>query len=305
MVITTTSIFATSDGGMSWQHETDPFGDQELSSVTCYSTSDCLVVGEMDPSRLYKTDDGGVTWQIAYTPKGPILLGSISCASPQFCVLSAIPPDPFTWTAVLTSKDGGITWKQTSRIQLKTSMDNLSCVDTSCLAVGENTAYSDDGGSSWKVHSVPSGVNARSVSCSSNGHCAVTNATGSSPSVLLTTNGGRTWKGTGPKASEVQYPNGVSCPLDNHCVEVGVAQVEPSMGTAYFAHNLAAHSRWKSFVLGLPNQMDDVDCWSVSQCVAYGGTTGTDPRAIPSVDAFVTKNGWRTWHVVVPDEGST
>jgi photosystem II stability/assembly factor-like uncharacterized protein len=109
-------IFATDDGGRSWQRrfyrQLDLNGSSNtgahLFSVSCPGPMVCLAAGH---NIVLKTADGGHTWKLAANkPVAPALGGpwqsvaSLACPSPTTCWAVSGPPAPFR------TADGGNTW---------------------------------------------------------------------------------------------------------------------------------------------------------------------------------------------------
>jgi photosystem II stability/assembly factor-like uncharacterized protein len=291
-------VFVTTDGGFTWAPRSTPAGMGGLEGVACVGSGDCVVNGS-DPAAVNSlsalTSDGGYVWTTRSVAVGIGGIEAVTCPAPLECV--AVGTNAST-TYALRTKDGGRSWSAQSMAAAVVSLSAVSCGSSSdCVAVGSQPVpgqqFSDafegavvatsDGGLSWRVVSLPSGVASLSaVSCATATRCLALGApSGPVPAgsyqviAIATRNGGSTWSPpvTIPAASAVQ---GLSCSTASSCVAVGqqfptsppgpgipVAEVTRDGGKVWDGHPLP----------GRGEEPTGISCASSSRCVAVGAVT--------------------------------
>jgi hypothetical protein len=157
------------------------------------------------------------------------------------------------------------------------------------MGSGAAALFSTDGGSTWSVGTLPSGVgdwSLSSVSCASTGVCV---AASDAAQVLYSTDGGSTWSvGTLPSGVGDWSLSSVSCASTGVCVTVGLT----GSGVAAL-YSTDGGSTWS--VGTLPSGVSDlssVSCASTSDCVAVGDDLSGD-GGVGVV--LVSTDGGSTW----------
>jgi photosystem II stability/assembly factor-like uncharacterized protein len=160
----------TTDGGATWHaaivvgaEALDFRGVQALDETTAWLLSS----GPGDKSRIYKTTDAGGHWTLQYTnPDAKGFFDAIAFWNPVHGVVVGDPVDG--QFAILTTSDGGTTWKRQSTPAALANEGAFAASNT-CLRVnGNRLAWfgtggpgaarvfrSQDGGLSWSVASTP------------------------------------------------------------------------------------------------------------------------------------------------------
>jgi hypothetical protein len=296
-------VFVTTDGGFRWAPRSPPAGMGGLEGVACEG-SDCVVNGS-DPAAVNslsaRTADGGYSWTTRPIAVGVGSIQAVTCPAPLACI--AVGTDAST-TYALRTKDGGRLWSAQNMAAAVVNLSAVSCGSSlNCVAVGfqpvPGQQFSDafegaiaatsDGGLSWKLISLPSGVASLSaVSCAKATQCVAlgdapptTSSSGIVPVgtyqaiAIATRNGGATWSSPVaiPATSAVQ---GVSCSTASSCVAVGQQFPTDSPGPAI---PVAVVTRdggkvWTGHPLpGGGEEPTGISCASSSRCVAVGAVT--------------------------------
>jgi photosystem II stability/assembly factor-like uncharacterized protein len=132
----TTAIYATNDGGTTWNLQTSvPESVAGPRSISCATNTTCTATGSngVFTPAAYATANGGSTWSAQTLPGTPAAEpGSISCTSATTCfVVSSqfTPSNP--QIAAFATDDGGQTWNTQPLPQTTGYNDNdtLTCVD--------------------------------------------------------------------------------------------------------------------------------------------------------------------------------
>ena len=181
----------------------------ELTSMSCWSPSGCIVVGSRVTNLLkyggvaegggvaFKTMDGGATWKLLSLPREAGSLNSVDCVSSQRCVITS-----WTYFGVkkitqqedfsLTTEDGGGKWFVT-KINRDVYDDpvSLSCPAASVCYVATfgSVLKSTNDGRSWKRVFISDGYNT-GITCYSEQICEMVSLNRS----YRTNNGGRFWQ---------------------------------------------------------------------------------------------------------------
>jgi photosystem II stability/assembly factor-like uncharacterized protein len=174
-----------------------------IQSVSCISTNNCIVVGNIYSSQVGNskvgfisyTTNGGTSWSESTIPPSIQTLTSVSCQNLGKCIASGITDSSnklqLGSPVMLISLDAGITWKFLSYINNVNTLTDLKCFNNTCLATGiqfevsnptspDNTLNvtqsevleSLDGGVSWhSIASVESGNELLSIACETADTC--------------------------------------------------------------------------------------------------------------------------------------
>jgi photosystem II stability/assembly factor-like uncharacterized protein len=305
-------IVATTDGGIGWKAQHVAGGSTpELSGISCPTPTDCLAVGSNGASLpgsgvVVATRDAGTTWSPVTAPMNALTLTSVECAGTSDCTV-VVSDGISTWSA--HSDDFGQSWQQQG--DLPSSF--LPGVDLSCTAGGSclvagyvpttnghgagAIAVSGDGGQTWSLATVPTGVGVlQSAACVSTSTCLAAGTTTTTVSdvvpakgeLLRSTDGGHTWVvATGTPPVDDVY--GVACPSARQCAMVGTKWVGfPAVGTGAVAQSVDGGLSFRtSSSAYVPISLTALSCPDTKACVAVGGNTVARltliaPKPVPS-----------------------
>jgi hypothetical protein len=247
-------VEVSNDGGKTWHSSLVAGAGSDLSGLTCPSSSTCLVTSEDFESgsmgvHLFVTQDGGATWSSQALPANSDGSSLLACGSAQQCVVTASSPGPggqgIAESAVVT-EDGGAHWTTVPFPGTFRPLA-LSCVpDGHCVAVGPSPSsarvdsgsnlhgsasalFSDDGGLTWQMGTLPVADMVEALSCADAEHCMAIEITRtvagsasfvSGPEIdtfISTDNGGRTWKATTGNEPQHWLLGAVSCSTALDC----------------------------------------------------------------------------------------
>jgi len=291
-------IVATTNGGKKWkaQHVAGG-GTPQLSGVSCPTENECLAVGSNGASLpgsgvVVTTDDAGRTWSPAAAPANALTVISVRCASPSDCT-AVVSDGSSTWSA--HSADFGRSWQQQGTLPPPfLAGDGLSCTaGGSCLVAGYvptsnghgegAISVSADGGQTWSMASVPTGLGIlQSASCLSPSVCLAAGTTSTTVSdvvpakgeLLRSSDGGHTWVPS-PEAPPVDDVFAIACPSERQCAMVGTKWVGfPAIGTGAVAESLNGGLTFRASPAAyVPITLTALSCPETTLCVAVGGNT--------------------------------
>ena len=291
-------IAATTNGGVSWKAQHVAGGSTpQLSAVSCPTAADCMAVGSNGASLpgsgvVVATSDAGATWSPAPSPKNALVVSSVTCASRSDCT-AVVSDGTSTWAA--HSADFGQTWEQEGNLPASflpgndlTCMVGGACIDAGYVPTSNShgegaVAVSADGGRTWALATVPSGVGVlQSTTCLSATVCFAAGTTGTTVSdvvpakgeLLRSADGGHTWAAAAG-AVPVDDVYGIACPSATQCAMVGTKWVGlPAVGTGAVAQSIDAGLTFRaSAVAYIPITLTAVACPTAAGCVAVGGDT--------------------------------
>ncbi len=293
-----TVIAATTNGGASWKAQHVQGGiTPELSGVSCPTATECMAVGSNGASLpgsgvVITTSDAGTIWSSAASPQNALVVESVTCSSPTDCT-AIVSDGTSTWSA--HSADFGQSWQQLGNLpSLFLPGNDLTCVaGGTCIDAGyvptSNShgqgavVASADGGQTWALASVPSGLGVlQSTACLSASMCIAAGSTGTTVSdvvpakgeLLRSGDGGHTWElATGTLPVDDVY--GIACPSDHQCAMVGTKWIGfPAVGAGAVAQSIDAGLTFRdSSTSYIPITLTAVACPSAAGCVAVGGHT--------------------------------
>lgn len=295
---TGTVIVATANGGVSWKAQHVAGGSTpELSSVSCPTRTDCMAVGSNGASLpgsgvVVVTRDAGHTWAPATAPANALTLIGSHCESPTDC--TAIVSDGAV-TRSVHSSDFGQSWQQEGTLNASFIAGNdLTCAAGGrCLVAGYTptsnghgqgaVSVSTDGGKTWSLATVPSGLGVlQSVTCPTAAVCLAAGTTSTTVSdivpakgeLLDSSDGGHTWTpSTSPPPVDDIYA--VTCPSVRLCAMVGTKWVgSPAIGTGAVAQSQNAGTTFRASPGAyVPISLTALSCPDTARCIAVGGNT--------------------------------
>ncbi len=237
------------------------------------------------------------TWHSQRVPAGlaDLHVTGISCAKDgkhcasdgYFCPLGGC--GGLLLGSVLTTTNGGVTWKKRSVPANVGEFSRISCgSSTFCVAVadkgpiGPHVSYgflvTSNGGGSWKMVAAPGNRGAQDVSCPGGTTCFATSFNGSNGAIDKTTDGGRSWTSKVTTASSL---TAISCWSTSHCVAIADA------GSA-FMYTTNGGSSWHVVTAPGSAEVSAIACGSQSACFAAGTISDT-------FVALATTNGGKSW----------
>ncbi len=293
-------VLATDDGGSAWSVEHLPGHATYLPSISCGTTSECLVVGysgvlgRRSAGVAFRTVDGGGSWsQLTLpAPVGPGVdnqLFSVSCRGTGWCA----------------AVGGGFL--------PKTSSTPPSCgpgcteAPTGQASTGPVTLTTADAGTAWSVSALPmtSGAQMNGTSCGAPGACQTVGFAftdchprsgggvecGPAAAAGGSLDGGRRWVSE-PVGGGIFNLYSVSCPTAAQCWATG-STGNDVQGHGVILHTSDGGAQWvhEAPVPG-SNSLTGVSCPTVRSCVAVGAL-GTAAHLTPVVET--TSDGGARW----------
>jgi photosystem II stability/assembly factor-like uncharacterized protein len=217
------TVLRTTNGGKSWSTFKIPGADSlDFRDIHAFGKETAIAMSagpaELGKGKIYRTDDGGENWNLVYqTTQNGVFLDGIDFwnKSQGICLGDPINGRLF----ILTTEDGGKSWKELPMENRPEAQPGEACFaasGTSILAVGKDKAFigtgggkmarvfrSDDLGQHWQVSETPmpagptSGIFGLHFWSKKHGIAVggdYKNTSDSTKNVLLTEDGGVTWK---------------------------------------------------------------------------------------------------------------
>ncbi len=292
-------VLHTTNGGKSWSKQTvdkvpdspDPGG---TSGISCPTASECLTLGDL----ILRTTNSGKSWKRVGYPTTPNLdyEEAIFCADKSTCWVAG---DLSSEAGIFKSSNAGKSWQLQAEPWMG-GVTELWCLNKNdCWALGDRTgsqmyqtfgeaASTANGGKTWKVNGftdlkvsvggAPDGITGFSgVSCMDSSHCVLVGNTSGAPlprpgsaRVLLTSDGGKSWKVKQPPA-RVDVLESVSCIHGTkHCWATGS---NVTSDDAYILASGNGGAGWSIQKTVPKDQLTGLACWNTKLCTA-GGLTG-------------------------------
>ncbi len=293
-----TVIAATTNGGATWKAQQVAGGSTpQLSGVSCPSATQCMAVGSNGASLpgsgvVVTTSDAGTTWAAAGSPQNALVVSSVTCASPSDCTV-IVGDGTSTWAA--HSSDFGQSWQQQGDLPSGflpqndlTCVAGGACIDAGYVPTSNShgqgaVAVSADGGQTWALASVPSGVGVlQSTACLSASICLAAGTTGTTVSdvvpakgeLLRSVDAGHTWVSSSG-ALPVEDVYGLACPSTDQCAMVGTEWFGlPAVGVGAVGQSIDAGVTFRGSTTSyIPFTLTAVACPSAAACIAVGGHT--------------------------------
>lgn len=286
------ALFLSTDAGQKWTELDSAVTRYNFEAISCQDGVFCVAVGynpETTTLLVALTRDGGSAWSLPRIP-GDESLTAVSCASSSVCVAVGLNAQ------VVTTHDGGITWKlnEVDSGPVLNMFVAVSCPsDSICYAATQGGLIfkSKDGGLTW-AKETGFGILLRGLDCPSVNVCYV-----ASPAqrdyqndvvtvIVTTVDGGARW-------STARVPGvriwSLSCIDNQNCVGVGTCH---SIACAGYqgAVTSGGGATWKG-VDSTSSSPYFVSCEAIRSCVAVGAARGgTIPGAIET-----SSDGGATW----------
>ena len=271
-----------------------------LASVSCRSSTNCVVVGTFTPHRsavMFAARWNGSTCAVRRIPAprggGGARLGGVSCASARDCVAIGSFFEPGDVQAPFTVHWNGQNWRLAHVVvadgDTQLSVSGVSCEpNQTCIAVGgfvnavgqRATLVERWLRSRWSVQPSPNSITdidaeLNDVSCASDASCM---AVGSTVNVDPGTPLVERWNGSAwtiqklPAGARSSSFNAVSCPTPSVCAAVGSYTV--NSGQFQAVASVASNGQWSIERVIPPGAFDSslsgVSCASITDCVAVG-----------------------------------
>jgi len=202
-------IYATTDGGGTWQAQKTPRtpvgGTSSLTSISCRSVKDCLVIedngtmtmpySDRRPTVL-STTNSGASWVVQKVPASVTGLNAIACSSvSSLCTATGYTGGEDAEHGVIeATKNDGRTWRQVFAAPTL-NLDGITCHSTACVVLGTTNSYQQVvvTGPQWAAHpGAP--ISADGVACPSANKCIAVGSYGTDlRAVVVTTNQAKTW----------------------------------------------------------------------------------------------------------------
>jgi hypothetical protein len=290
----------STNAGSSFASQPLPAGTPALSSVSCAGSSTCVAVGKDD---IVASGDGGATWSAHSLSNTDFTLLGVGCQSATLCLAGGINDHPLrqdNQAVIVTSTDGGVTWKQSAVPSFVAGVASIACPSaTRCIAVGSNVLVSNDAGATWSPVAVKGGTGQLlSITCPSATTCIAVgpNASGANNpnapgNAVETTDGGITFSAvTLPPASASVFE--VSCASVTSCVAGGA--MGTGAATPVFLSSTNGGASWAT-AAAPPNFMGvaGLSCPPGGACVAVG-RAGTGTSLQSSTASLAPGGQWRT-----------
>ncbi|HXQ61740.1 MAG TPA: hypothetical protein VN796_05355 [Acidimicrobiales bacterium] len=267
------AITVSHDGGATWRQSLSSRSGTYFFSITCPTPSTCMapgvIPGTRTPPAMYTTTDGGDSWTSLPLPGVDEAFILLSCPATSTCVAMELDMGQDgrarnKGVSYVTS-DGGHHWTASAvpRGFVPSGSSSLQCFPGGrCIAAGTETAgpaidtpaamiYSTDDGASWTTGSVPTvPAIASMMSCVDADHCVsieqkdLRNGQMTASGVLVTDDGGRTWKAYGghdldpvnDRKTALNFGS-ISCSTASDCFATGLLYESLCQGSCPYVAN--------------------------------------------------------------------
>jgi hypothetical protein len=306
--LSSTVLYASRDGGMSFHRLVLPSIGSVNTNLTCPTAHLCMVGVSLSSAYrqlLLTTSDGGLHWT---RQRMPGYVSQLICFNASTCFgFGDSGPSSFTGTFLRTD-DGGAHW--TRRVLLPGSLKKgerlssspeafscptiNSCVGVSSITTGGRVEYgvgqwalvwrTDNGGDTWSDRWIAAPL--ADPSCWDAIHCvAIDNAplepprppVPSATRVLETSDGGESWHVQPITGRHIAYIQTLTCVASGECVAGGFSL---ATGPALVVSHNGGHTWTNDQVPPRANNFVDLDCPTSRSCFAiaylsggYGETT--------------------------------
>jgi len=292
------ALYRSTDTGSTWRKLSLPEGAWVSSPLACSGPTHCAagaVIGA-DPNGgpgqsgravLLSTNDAGGHWSTHVLPAEVGLVPDLACSSASRCValawgrhgteIAGVGPESganrFFETTVLTTVDGGRTWRRAHLPSISAASEHyyfssVACPRAqSCVAIGQRATMTEQ--------------NAGYVIK------AITHL------ILHSANGGRSWRSASSSPTTALY--GLSCGAQQSCLAVGqeISRTAPSSSTTVMASRDAGRT-WvavrdsSALLSGFGSPPVSLSCASSSDCLVVASDG----------EMAATSDGGRDWRVI-------
>jgi photosystem II stability/assembly factor-like uncharacterized protein len=267
----TFAVLTTANGGKTWKKRSLPKNLGDIGSISCGSAKFCVApvtkgpLGSSEKESFLVTKNGGSSWKVVTTP-GNGQIGDLSCPSATTCFASSyLSPNG----VIDKTTNGGSHW--TSK-KAPAYASKISCASpTHCVALADGEFMSTTNGSSWHLVAAPGSPSLSAITCVSNSACfaAGENASDTAFVVLVTGNGGKSWK-TKTLPSGIDVVGGIACASAKRCVVDGDITKSGKSNRVIFA-TTDGGSKWtKQRLPSGTGTLQAVSCSPKSYCLATG-----------------------------------
>lgn len=173
-------IYATTDGGATWEAQTAPAASHYLTDISCPDASHCWAV-VVSATKLALTADGGKTWTYQTGPMGSVAQIAFTSNTAGLAVGSASLGSAGAVPAIWSTADGGASWvaDYLPALPSGTTVAAVTCGDaTHCYAAtslsppAATLLASADGGATWSKQASFDSFGLTSLSCPTAAVCA-------------------------------------------------------------------------------------------------------------------------------------
>jgi photosystem II stability/assembly factor-like uncharacterized protein len=257
------TVIRTVNGGKNWSVMQVPDAETlDFRGIRAFDEKRAVIISsgpaEKGQAKIYRTSDGGVTWMQVYEDKrAGIFFDAVAFWDHKHGIVLSDPVDGKF--VLFTTEDGGATWRQLQPEVLPAALRNEGAfaASNSCLTVqGENNVWfatggasvarvfrSSDRGKTWQVAETPmhpanasSGIFSLAFSGPNNGIAVGGDYqhpdASELPTVMLTNDGGKSWRVGTPTSPAGIYFSGVSATKDGDFVAVGTKGLFVKPGAA-------------------------------------------------------------------------
>jgi photosystem II stability/assembly factor-like uncharacterized protein len=325
----------------------------EPGPLTCPTTTTCYVEGDSatspsgpaDMDSFYVSTDGAQAWSVLPVPAHVTFTSPLSCATETGCAAGGLyyGHQP----VYLTTENGGHSWTVVPLPGGTGTIYQLDCAASGTCRGLASAAGMESGGQLIKdarlitirggqasTTPFPAGVSVQDVSCPAGTECVAAGisvtglASGTGPVVLVTHDGGASWRHSAlPAAFDLApYPEQVTCVDAAHCRMLGFTgdlnrnvtvtlhedgpqteQVQDAYSVIGFSDDGGMTWRASAFPKAIPfPQMYYLACPTTTTCYAAGSALipihlGAQPDTGWNEDSpvvAVTHDGGRTWQRV-------
>lgn len=262
------TVIRTVDGGKNWAVFNVQGGEKmDFRGITAFDDKTAVIMSsgpaEKGQARIYRTGDGGATWMQMYEDKRVgVFFDAIAFWDRQHGIVLS---DPIEGKFVLfTTEDGGVTWRQLPPSVLAPALpgEGAFAASNSCLAVeGRSNVWfatggarvarvfrSRDRGRTWAVSDTPmrpangsSGIFSLAFQDANNGIAVGGDYahpdSSELPNVLVTADGGKSWKAGAPTNPAGMYLSDVNVARKGKVIAVGIKGLLVNSGDAWVEEN--------------------------------------------------------------------
>jgi photosystem II stability/assembly factor-like uncharacterized protein len=211
------TILQTLSGGASWTSLPLPPNLPQLTSMTCTSAQNCLVVGGAD---VLQTSNGGTSWtvqRLGGDPPGqanPFELYGVACASSSACIAvgGSGAQGATSGGVIFTTADAGAVWSgqnvSVATLSTVACTSSLDCFAGGVQGYGAALLGSLDGGTTWTNQNIPGASALTGLSCPGTGVCFAAEDGSSTSQILVGPGAALTPSTTTVSASAASVPPG-------------------------------------------------------------------------------------------------